>query len=173
MKKSQLLEQRRNKGGGRRSGTSPSLHLTVVLSKAALSGPSVCLRARAPCPLRVSCPGADRAESCVLSRSVPCSGSRQAAGSGAPVPHPPGPRGRAARAAGLRSSGWLLGTRQVNSPGAELTHGPATCAPCACLCNKIDIDGVPVFDTGATNLFTVVPTLTVPDRWIFPRIEGG
>ena len=35
------------------------------------------------------------------------------------------------------------------------------------------IDGVPVFDTGATNLFTVVPTLTVPDRWIFPRIEGG
>jgi hypothetical protein len=37
---------------------------------------------------------------------------------------------------------------------------------------KID-GGVPVFDTGATNLFTVVPTLTVPDRWIFPRIEGG
>jgi len=35
------------------------------------------------------------------------------------------------------------------------------------------IDVVPVFDTGATNLFTVVPTLTVPDRWIFPRIEGG
>ena len=35
------------------------------------------------------------------------------------------------------------------------------------------IDGLPVFDTGATNLFTVVPTLTVPDRWIFPRIEGG
>ena len=35
------------------------------------------------------------------------------------------------------------------------------------------IDGVPVFDTVATNLFTVVPTLTVPDRWIFPRIEGG
>ncbi|MFN9903655.1 MAG: hypothetical protein ACK55Z_33745, partial [bacterium] len=25
------------------------------LSKAALSGPSVCLRARAPCPLRVTC----------------------------------------------------------------------------------------------------------------------
>jgi hypothetical protein len=37
-------------------------HVTVVLSKAALSGPSVCLRARAPCPLRVSCPGADRAK---------------------------------------------------------------------------------------------------------------
>ena len=30
-------------------------HLNVVLSKAALSGPSVCLRARAPCPLRVTC----------------------------------------------------------------------------------------------------------------------
>ena len=29
-------------------------HITVVLSKAAHSGPSVCLRARAPCPLRVS-----------------------------------------------------------------------------------------------------------------------
>ena len=36
-------------------------HITVVLSKAAHSGPSVCLRARAPCPLRVSRPGADRA----------------------------------------------------------------------------------------------------------------
>jgi hypothetical protein len=39
-----------------------ALHITVVLSKAAHSGPSVCLRARAPCPLRVSLPGADRAE---------------------------------------------------------------------------------------------------------------
>jgi hypothetical protein len=37
-------------------------HITVVLSKAAHSGPSVCLRERAPCPLRVSCPGTDRAE---------------------------------------------------------------------------------------------------------------
>jgi hypothetical protein len=37
-------------------------HITVVLSKAAHSGPSVCLRARAPCPLRVSCSGTDRAE---------------------------------------------------------------------------------------------------------------
>ena len=36
-------------------GHKPSLHLNVVFSKAALSGPSVCLRARAPCPLRVSC----------------------------------------------------------------------------------------------------------------------
>jgi hypothetical protein len=40
----------------------PASHITVVLSKAAHSGPSVCLRARAPCPLRVSRPGADRAE---------------------------------------------------------------------------------------------------------------
>ena len=39
-----------------------ALHITVVLSKAAHSGPSVCLRARAPCPLRASRPGADRAE---------------------------------------------------------------------------------------------------------------
>jgi hypothetical protein len=34
-------------------------HITVVLGKAAHSGLSVCLRARAPCPLRVSRPGAD------------------------------------------------------------------------------------------------------------------
>ena len=110
-------------------------HLNVALSKAALSGPSVCLRARAPCPLRVTCLRIARE----LRSRVPA-GARQwtvpSSRSGAPVPHPPGPRGRAARAAGLRSSGWLLGTRQVNSPGAELTHGPATCAPCACLCKK-------------------------------------
>ncbi len=37
-------------------------HITVVLSKGAHSGPSVCLRARTPCPLRVSCPGADHAK---------------------------------------------------------------------------------------------------------------
>ncbi len=37
-------------------------HITVNLSKAALSGPSVCLRARAPCPLRVSYLGSDRAK---------------------------------------------------------------------------------------------------------------
>ena len=68
------------------------------LSKAALSGPSVCLRARAPCPLRVSC-----------LRSI--AWIAPSPRSGAPVPHPPGPRGRAARAAGLRSSGWLLGIK--------------------------------------------------------------
>jgi hypothetical protein len=39
-----------------------ALHIAVVLSKAALSGPSVCLRARAPCPLRVSYLWPDRAE---------------------------------------------------------------------------------------------------------------
>jgi len=50
-----LLEQQRNKRRGSAIGHQPSLHLNVVLSKAALSGPSVCLRARAPCPLRVSC----------------------------------------------------------------------------------------------------------------------
>ena len=61
-----------------RSGTEPSHHLNVVLSKAALSGPSVCLRARAPCPLRASCPVTDRAQSaqlCAPSRS----GSRERA----------------------------------------------------------------------------------------------
>ena len=44
-----------------------ALHITVVLRKATHSGPSVCLRARTPCPLRVSCPGADRALSCAAS----------------------------------------------------------------------------------------------------------
>jgi glycerol uptake facilitator-like aquaporin len=51
----------------------------------------------------------------------------------------------------------------------QLTHG--LIALLRALSEKID--GEPVFDTGATNLFIVVPTLTVPDRWIFPRIEGG
>ena len=32
-----------------------ALHIAVILSKATLSGQSVCLRARAPCPLRVTC----------------------------------------------------------------------------------------------------------------------
>jgi hypothetical protein len=45
-------------------------HITVVLSKAAHSGPSVYLRARDPCPLRVSCPGADRAERAVRAPGV-------------------------------------------------------------------------------------------------------
>ncbi len=45
-------------------------HITVVLSKADHSGPSVCLRARAPCPLRVSRPGADRIERAVQAAGV-------------------------------------------------------------------------------------------------------
>ena len=81
-------------------------HLNVALSKAALSGPSVCLRARAPCPLRVACLRIARERS----SRVPA-GARQwiapSSRSGAPVPHPPGPRGCAARAAGLRSGGSL------------------------------------------------------------------
>ena len=36
----------------------------------------------------------------------------------------------------------------------------------------IDDEGVFVLDTGATTFILTVPTLTVPDRWIFPRIEG-
>jgi hypothetical protein len=67
-------------------------HITVVLSKAAHSGPSVCLRARAPCPLRVSCPGTDRAERAVQAAGVSvqpsCRRERavQTAGSCASVP---------------------------------------------------------------------------------------
>ena len=57
--RSQLLEQgSKGVSCGRRQAS----HVTVVLSKSALSVPSVRLRARAPCPLRVSCPGADRAK---------------------------------------------------------------------------------------------------------------
>jgi hypothetical protein len=57
------------------------------------------------------------------------------------------------------------------SPGLSLRTDDS--AILAFFSAKIDGDSVPVFDTGATNLFIVVPTLTVPDRWIFPRIEGG
>ena len=56
-------------------------------------------------------------------------------------------------------------------PCAKLTHGRLRFL--ALFSEKIDGDSVLVFDTGATNLFNVVPKLTVPDRWIFPRIEGG
>ena len=56
-------------GTRRTSDRRQASHLNVVLSKAALSGPSVCLRARAPCPLRASCPVTDR-ESAQLSRSL-------------------------------------------------------------------------------------------------------
>ncbi len=56
-------------------------------------------------------------------------------------------------------------------PHVQLTHG--LIALLRSFSAKIDGDGVLVFDTVATNLFIIVPTLTVPDRWIFPRIEGG
>ena len=56
-------------------------------------------------------------------------------------------------------------------PGAEFTHG--LIALLTLSLQKIDGDGVLVFDTGGTNLFIVVPMLTVPDSWIFPRIEDG
>jgi hypothetical protein len=55
-------------------------------------------------------------------------------------------------------------------PGVQLTHG--LIALLRAFSAKIDGNSVPVFDAGATNLFIVVP-LTVQDRWIFPRIEGG
>ena len=76
-------------------------HITVVLSKAAHSGPSVCLRARAPCPLRVSCPGAD----CALCVQQACR------------------RKRAVRAAGLALP-WPLGCKTGSLPDVQLTHGP-------------------------------------------------
>jgi len=103
----QLFRTEKNKRRGSAIGHQPSLHLNVVLSKAALSGPSVCLRARAPCPLRASCFGADSAESYVLLHSVRLQRIVPSSGSGVPVHHPPGSRGRAARAAGLRSGGSL------------------------------------------------------------------
>ena len=101
-----LLEQRKESEQKVAIGSRPS-HLNVVLSKAALSGPSVCLRARAPCPLRASCFGADSAESYVLLHSVRLQRIVPSSGSGVPVHPPPRSRGRAARAAGLRSGGSL------------------------------------------------------------------
>jgi len=68
--------------------------------------------------------------------------------------------------------GGSLGLRQVMSP-AFSSRTDRRLALLALVSAKIIDGGVLVFDTGATNLFTVVPTLTVPDRWIFPRIEGG
>ena len=82
---------------------------------------------------------------------------------------PPGPR-RAAKAAGLRSGG-SLGQDRLIRPALSSRTDRRDLRSTRLSLQKID--GVPVFDTGATNLFTVVPTLTVPDRWIFPRIEGG
>jgi hypothetical protein len=50
-------------------------------------------------------------------------------------------------------------------PCVQLTHG--LIALLRAFSAKVDGDSALVFDTGATNLFIVVPTLTVPDRWIF------
>jgi hypothetical protein len=84
-------------------------HITVVLSKAAHSGPSVCLRARAPCPLRVSCPGTDRAE-------------RAAQAAGVSV-QPSCRRERAVQTAGSCASVPPL-VKTGSSPCVQLTHGP-------------------------------------------------
>ena len=111
-----LLEQKKNKRRGSAIGHQPSLHLNVVLSKAALSGPSVCLRARAPLPTSRLL-SADRARA--HSSCVPC-WSRSS--------------DRAKRAAKLQALAfrWLLGARQVilysvfcngYEPCAKLTHG--------------------------------------------------
>jgi hypothetical protein len=75
-----------------------ALHITVVLSKAAHSGPSVCLLARAPCPLRVSRPGADRAERASQAAGVSVQCKLQ-----------------------VLALPCLLGSRQVMSPGSY-TH---------------------------------------------------
>jgi hypothetical protein len=79
-------------------------HITVVLSKAAHSGPSVCLRARAPCPLRVSRPGADRAERAAQAAGVSVQCELQFLA--------------------LPSSLGQDRLRQVMSPDVQLTHGP-------------------------------------------------
>jgi hypothetical protein len=76
-------------------------HITVVLSKAAHSGPSVCLRARAPCPLRVSRPGADRAERAAQVAGVSVQCKLQ-----------------------VLALPCLLKSRHVMSPDVQLTHGP-------------------------------------------------
>ena len=102
LERSQLFRTTREQE--RAVGSRPP-HLNVVLSKAALSGPSVCLRARAPCPLRVTC----------LRIVLPDRGVQQRLQACVPV-------------APWDKTGY--------EPCAELTHGPATCAPRACLCKK-------------------------------------
>jgi hypothetical protein len=84
-------------------------HITVVLSKAAHSGPSVCLRARAPCPLRVSCPGTDRAERAVQAAGVSVQPSCR--------------RERAVQTAGSCASVPPL-VKTGSEPDVQLTHGP-------------------------------------------------
>jgi hypothetical protein len=104
-------------------------HITVVLSKAAHSGPSVCLRARAPCPLRVSCPGTDRAERAVQAAGVSVQPSCR--------------RERAVQTAGSCASVPPL-VKTGYEPCAQFTHGPGLrslvvprksplCGPCRSL----------------------------------------
>jgi hypothetical protein len=78
-----------------------ALHITIVLSKAVHSGPSVCLRARAPSPLRVSCPGTDRAERAAQAAGVSVQCKLQVL----TLPCLP----------------WF---NTGSSPGVQLTHGP-------------------------------------------------
>ena len=87
-----------------------ALHIAVVLSKAALSGPSVCLRARAPCPLCVSYLRPDHARACSVAAGY-------AAGCTA--------LGPLVKTATLHAAPLLVPwLRQVTSPVVQLTHGP-------------------------------------------------
>jgi hypothetical protein len=131
-------------------------HITVVLSKAAHSGPSVCLRARAPCPLRVSCPGTDRAE-------------RAAQAAGVSV-QPSCRRERAVQTAGSCASVPPLVKTEVTprAPTRHKTRGSrlgslyydniTTLAilPCVCLLLQDLVQSVCVFFTAgpSTKLFT-------------------
>jgi hypothetical protein len=100
------FRSKREEQGRRSDRRDKPSHLNVILSKAALSGPSVCLRARAPCPLRVSCPVTItlRARSSAL--------------------RPGADRARAQPSCTFSRFLWLLGSRQVYSPDVQLTHGP-------------------------------------------------
>ena len=102
-----------------------------------------------------SCFGADRAESHVLLRSVLLQRITPSSGPGVPVHPPPGSRGHAARAAGLRSGGSLgqdirLPHPRIRLPlpllplpplarclGPEVREGKRACMPaesaCACV----------------------------------------
>ena len=127
-----------------RSGSRPS-HLNVVLSKAAHSGPSVCLRARALCPLRVSLASERIAQRAVCSCS-PCVAA-----------DPPSYRLRSSGAYSSRitwacSKGcgpefrWLLGSRHPARAGvpalpgddrAPRTAGRPRAVSCPPLCPRL------------------------------------
>ena len=111
MKKSQLLERRRNR---RRAAIrdQPFAPPYRRLSKAALSGPSVCLRTRAPCPLRVSCLRIARERTALV--------------------FPAGSLDHAKRAAKLQALAfwWLLGIRQVLLFLGLSSLEPSMCTMC-------------------------------------------